>query len=69
MDLLLATNNQDKVRELMALLDELPLHIRTLAHFPAIGEVKEDGATFEENARAKACFCAKRSGLLSIADD
>lgn len=69
MDLLLATNNPDKVRELMALLDEQPLHIRTLVNFPAIGEVKEDGATFEENARAKACFCAERSGLLTIADD
>lgn len=69
MDLLLATNNADKVRELTALLEGLPLQLKTLADFPAIGEVKEDGATFAENARAKASFCAEKSGLLTIADD
>jgi XTP/dITP diphosphohydrolase len=69
MDILLATNNHNKVRELTALLCKLPLNIKTLADFPAIGELKEHGSTFEENARAKASFCAEKSRLLTIADD
>jgi XTP/dITP diphosphohydrolase len=40
-----------------------------LSDFPEIGEVEEDGATFAENARKKACGYAKTTGLWTIADD
>jgi len=40
-----------------------------LADFPDVPEVKEDGATFIENARKKAAGFAKATGLWTIADD
>ena len=45
------------------------LQWKTLADFPALGEVEEDGATFEENARKKATEYAKATGLWTLADD
>ena len=40
-----------------------------LSDFPDVGEVEEDGATFAENARKKACGYAKATGVWTIADD
>ena len=68
-EILLATRNSDKVRELAALLGELGLRIRTLAEFPAAPEVEEDGSTCEANARKKAREIASATGLPSVADD
>jgi XTP/dITP diphosphohydrolase len=41
----------------------------SLADFPDIARVEEDGATFAENARKKAAGYAKATGLWTIADD
>ncbi|MBH0203155.1 MAG: XTP/dITP diphosphatase [Nitrospira sp.] len=68
-DILLATRNSDKVRELSALLGDLGIRIRTLADFPAAPEVEEDGATCEANALKKAREIAAATGLPSVADD
>jgi len=68
-EILLATRNPDKVRELAALLGDLGIHLRTLADFPAAPEVKEDGATCEANARKKAMEIASATGVPSVADD
>lgn len=40
-----------------------------LGDFPGIKEIKEDGATFAENARKKATEYAKATGVWTIADD
>jgi len=40
-----------------------------LSDFPGVAEVKEDGATFAENARKKAIGYAKATGLWTLADD
>lgn len=42
---------------------------KSLADFPGVGEVKEDGATFAENACKKAMGYAEASGLWTLADD
>jgi XTP/dITP diphosphohydrolase len=68
-EILLATRNSDKVRELTALLGDLGLRIRTLADFPTAPEVEEDGETCEANALKKARAIASATGLLSVADD
>lgn len=68
-DILLATRNPDKVRELTALLGELGIRIRTLAEFPTAPEVEEDGTTCEANALKKAREIASATGLPSVADD
>jgi XTP/dITP diphosphohydrolase len=41
----------------------------SLKNFPDITEIKEDGATFAENARKKALGYAKQTGLWTLADD
>lgn len=66
--ILVATTNPGKAAELEAMLD-LDVDWLTLADFPDVPEVKEDGATFTENARKKAASYAKATGLWTIADD
>ena len=66
--ILVATTNPGKVRELRALLGE-QVEWKSLADFPGVGEVQEDGATFAENARKKALGYAQATGLWTLADD
>ncbi len=66
--ILVATTNPGKVRELRALLGE-GVEWKSLADFPGVEEVKEDGATFAENARKKALGYARATGLWTLADD
>lgn len=66
--ILIATSNPGKAAELEAMLD-LDVDWLTLADFPDIPEVKEDGTTFIENARKKAIGYASTTDLWTIADD
>ncbi len=66
--ILVATTNPGKVRELRALLGD-EVEWKSLADFPGVGEVKEDGATFAANARKKALGYARATGLWTLADD
>jgi XTP/dITP diphosphohydrolase len=66
--ILVATTNPGKVRELRALLDA-DIEWKSLADFPGLAEVEEDGATFAENARKKATEYAKAAGRWTLADD
>jgi XTP/dITP diphosphohydrolase len=68
-ELLVATSNPHKVEEILDLLDDLPLAIKTLKDFPNVTVPEETGSTFEENAREKALYYAKASGLLTMAED
>ncbi|MDO8687727.1 MAG: non-canonical purine NTP pyrophosphatase, partial [Dehalococcoidales bacterium] len=67
--LLLATNNQGKVREYKILFKALPFQLLTLAERGITTVVDEVGATLEENVRLKATILAKESQLLALADD
>ncbi len=67
--LLLATNNQAKVREYKSLLHSLPYELVTLAEQGITTVVSEVGETMEENARLKATLLADKSRLLALADD
>lgn len=68
-ELLIATRNPGKIRELESLLGALPLRLRSLTEFPSIPEVDETGATFTENAVLKAVSYARQSALWTLADD
>ena len=68
-ELLLATKNQGKLRELRELLSGIPLRLSTLREFPDAPTPEETGATFEENAELKARFYSARTRLLTLADD
>jgi len=67
--LLLATNNQGKLREYKSLLQKIPYELITLAEQGIIAEVSEVGGSLEENARLKATVIADQSQLLTLADD
>jgi XTP/dITP diphosphohydrolase len=74
MQILIATTNPGKMKELSAMLeikgsDPFICQWLSLADFPDINEVEEDGKTFAENARKKALGYAKQTGLWTIADD
>ncbi len=68
-ELLVATGNAGKLREIRALLGDLPITLLSLADFPNIEEVAETGSTFAENAALKALGYARQAGILSLADD
>lgn len=67
--LVLATRNEDKVKEIKEILQDLNLEILTLNHFGNVPEVKEDGRTLHENAQKKAEIIGKFLELPTIADD
>jgi XTP/dITP diphosphohydrolase len=68
-DLLIATTNPGKIREILGILDGVPVSLVTLADCDAMPEPEETGATFAENARLKAIYYANASGLPAVADD
>ena len=68
-ELLVATNNAGKVRELARLLADLPLRLRLLSEFGDIPEAVETGATFAENAVLKATYYSSLCGMLTLSDD
>jgi XTP/dITP diphosphohydrolase len=65
----LATHNQNKVKEIMAIFNDVPIEFVTLDAFPGAPDVVEDGATLEENARKKAYEIAKFTKTIALADD
>ena len=67
--LLFATGNQNKVRELADLVSSLDLSLLSLADFPDYVSPSEDGETFHENARIKARYACEYTGMPALADD
>ncbi|MFH1277639.1 MAG: RdgB/HAM1 family non-canonical purine NTP pyrophosphatase [Candidatus Eisenbacteria bacterium] len=68
-EVVLATHNRDKVKEITRILGDLPVRFRTAGEWPDIPEVEEDRDTFEGNAAKKALALAEGTGLLALADD
>lgn len=66
-DLLIATNNPGKIKEFRELLPHF--NIKSLADFPEIDDIVEDGRTFAENAIKKAVTLAEHTGCWTLADD
>ncbi len=67
-ELVLASGNPGKLRELAALLDDLGYHLTPQSQF-GVPEVAETGTTFVENAIIKARHAAAITGLPALADD
>jgi XTP/dITP diphosphohydrolase len=67
--LLIATNNQGKIKELQDLLNDTEIEIITPVQINLELDVIEDGYTYAENATKKALAFAQASGLISLADD
>ena len=67
--LLLASQNQGKLREMKFILRNLPVQIISPAEIGIHLQVEETGKTYAENAALKARAFAKASGLPSLGDD
>ena len=65
----LATSNQNKVREFKELIAEFPVEVKCLSDFGPLPPIIEDGTTFDANAYKKAHHVAKVLGVPAIADD
>ncbi|OGP93030.1 MAG: non-canonical purine NTP pyrophosphatase, RdgB/HAM1 family [Deltaproteobacteria bacterium RBG_16_54_18] len=67
--LVVATENQGKLREIEESLQGIGVQIISLKGLPPLSPVDEDGSTYLENALKKARAVAVHSGRLTIADD
>ncbi len=66
--LVVATNNEGKLREYQNLLRDFSLNIVSLGEFPQIC-INETGNTFDENAVLKAKKVVEETGCAAIGDD
>lgn len=66
---LLATGNKGKVRELRRLYEGSPIELVGLEDVGIHADCPESGDSFLENAKQKAEFYYKQSGLPTLADD
>lgn len=68
-EILLATNNQGKVKEMKLILSDLGIDVYSLKDKGIDVDVEEDGKTFEENAIKKAKVIAEISNMITVSDD
>lgn len=66
--LLIASNNQGKVREIQSLLSSFDFEVISASSFD-IPEPEETGLTFAENSRLKAKYYGSLTNLPALADD
>ena len=69
MKIIFATNNQDKMKEIHAIMADFPAQIVSLKEAGIHADVDENGKTFEENAAIKEEAICKLTGYVTIADD
>jgi len=69
MDILIASNNKDKIAEIRLIFQLPDVNLRTLDEFPGAPEVIEDGNSLYENALKKASVLAEFTGMPTISDD
>lgn len=68
-ELLIATKNQGKLREIRDLFQDLDVKIVSLKEYPDLPDVVEDGETFRDNAIKKAQAIGRATGKLTIGED
>ena len=69
MDIVLATQNKDKIEEIKDILAPAGITPRLLDEFGPIDEIVEDGETLADNALIKARTVRELTGLCALADD
>jgi len=67
--LVLSSRNRKKSREIAEILAPFGVTVQSIADFPEVGEVIEDGATFLANASKKATEPARQLGRWVIGED
>ncbi len=69
MKIILATQNQGKIKELQELLADETIDVLSLQDIENWEDVEENGVTFADNAALKARAAVKKTGLIALADD
>ena len=69
LEIIIATKNLGKVKEIKDILDNSNIKILPNKDFPQLPKIDEDGKTFQENALKKACKISKYTGKVCLADD
>jgi non-canonical purine NTP pyrophosphatase, rdgB/HAM1 family len=69
MKIVLATQNQGKIREFQELLADEDIEVLSLQDIPDWEDVEENGETFADNAALKAKAAVLKTGLIALADD
>ena len=69
MEIILATHNLDKCKELQASFNDTNIKVYTLKDFPEIDDIIEDGDTLEANAFIKSRTVFNKTGISTISDD
>jgi XTP/dITP diphosphohydrolase len=67
--LVLGSRNRKKSLEVAEILAPFGITVQSIADFPEVGEVIEDGATFADNAAKKAAEPARKLGRWVIGED
>ncbi len=67
--IILATRNRGKIRELQALMKDFGIEVTSIADVQGAPEVEEDADTFLENSLKKAREIARATGIMALADD
>lgn len=68
-EIVLASRNEGKVREIEEGLLGLNLKVLSLKDFPQLPELPEEGESYQENAYEKARIVAEVTGRIALADD
>jgi XTP/dITP diphosphohydrolase len=68
-ELIVASRNKGKVKEIKELLAGLPFKVSSLLEHPNLPDVVEDGKTYKANALKKALTIAKITGKMTMSDD
>lgn len=69
-EVVIATNNAHKLEEIGSILEDFEYNVYSLKDVDLAGiEIVEDGKTFEHNALIKARTIAKKTNMITIADD
>ncbi|NQU19331.1 XTP/dITP diphosphatase [bacterium] len=69
MELVVATRNKKKLKEIKYMLKGLNLRIKSLADYDNLPKIVEDGLTFKENALKKSATIAQYLKKLTIGED
>ena len=69
MEIILATHNLDKCKELKASFSDSNVKVYTLKDFPEIGDIIEDGNTLKENAFIKSRIVYNLTKIPTVSDD
>lgn len=68
-ELLIGTTNPGKVREISAVVSDLPVRILTPADFEIVDDVEETGLSYRENATIKARYYHNKANVSTLGED